>query len=434
MNISVNFITALLAIITGILTIACTMLSFRVGKIGIKKAEIEKDKAEIEKESIRRHDDAIIQSIAKLEDVSEGIGRIIAEQLLNNPSWLDKYMDMTGTIYSGSVYGRRIKHFYNEKKVLAKMVVDHINTVIKSSDLKLCLLIDSGSTTYHLFMEICNILGQDDHVNWINNVYIISNNIPGVQYLMKYGKKEVDNPHSDIIINCFLLPGKPLAAYAATTGNETNEFINNIENFLCKEWKCERDKFEIIGFITGNYFTTEFDNEKKIISFHPVARGEGHVAIKELMAKKSDKVYLLSPLMKFSYATVDILNSVNEFTISRSSKEASELPQKVKYEKILIDKDKCSFFTTARYEKDFFHQFFHDFQYDLQRIYNGNVFFAKDFRVTDCIKLQDGSFTKSDEISYEIPHDNLRKKFEAKSNIWCREWVISEINKKMAQN
>ena len=71
-------------------------------------------------------------------------------------------------------------------------------------DLRYCFIIDSGTSMYPLFHEIAEKIKDPSKKEiWKNRVYIISNNLPGVQYLMKNGKEDPNNDNSDIAINCF---------------------------------------------------------------------------------------------------------------------------------------------------------------------------------------------------------------------------------------
>ena len=65
-------------------------------------------------------------------------------------------MDESGASYMGSIFGQRISHFSYEKKALAKKVIDVLESEMNTNkETKYCLLIDSGTTTYYVFCEIC---------------------------------------------------------------------------------------------------------------------------------------------------------------------------------------------------------------------------------------------------------------------------------------
>src|SRR5207253_10049387 len=114
------------------------------------------------------------------------------------------------------------------------------------------------------------------------------------------------------------------------------------------------------GFVTGNYISPRQAGSRTF--YEPVARGEGHVAIKRMMVEVSSEVFLLAPLMKFSFASVDLLNRVNDFDINRVEIErAKRHPKRVKYEPVTIPAGKrCVFFTTMRSRDAIFGRFSHD--------------------------------------------------------------------------
>ena len=427
-------ISMIVLLITSTSAVISIVLAYFIYRIKRETAHIQKDIAE------RRGEvqDAKIKSYEYITNnihlTSSEIGKIISDNLISEPSWLENYRAMAGSTYSGSIYGDRIKHFYYEKMKLAEHVINYIDSKV-SNEKKACLLIDSGTTTYPLFIEISKLLQQSENKEkWIRNVYIITNNIPGIQYLMKYAKENPNNPYSEISIKCLLLPGKPLSVYAAITGNESGKWLDDIDSFLQEEWGCARKDFEIFGFITGNYISPDYNEKKDIIGFNPVARGEGHVEIKEIIAEKSDSIILISPLMKYSFADVDILNNVNGFKLDRFSEDAKTFPNKVKYEKISVDYEKCVFFTTKREKQDHFYKFYQDLEFDLNKVsaINGStVFFIDDFKIRDRFPFYKEEHDRQTiEIESEIPHIILRDKYKIdSSDIWDKGWILDQLKK-----
>jgi len=57
-------------------------------------------------------------ALHQVEDNTEEISNKIATKLIDDPSWLDRFMEKTGATYGGSVFGHRINHFYYEKQKL----------------------------------------------------------------------------------------------------------------------------------------------------------------------------------------------------------------------------------------------------------------------------------------------------------------------------
>lgn len=391
-----------------------------------KLAESNQALAELKLEAFKDEIEYKKDAFQQTKNISSEIAHEISQQLINNPTWLDKFMDETGATYGGSVFGQRIRHFFYEKKVLAKRAVDEIENYFEKDDRKYCLLIDSGTSMYPLFHEISErVKDKEKKKMWQENACIITNNLLGVQYLMKNCKDDANDDYSDIALDCFLIPGKPLSVYGAVTGTESEEWVKNkIHKFLQNELKWRKRCYQIMSFVTGNYIAPHREN-KRILGFYPVARGEGHVEIKTKFVEVSDIIFLLSPLMKFSFADVDLLNKVNKFVVLRGTDEAKKFPKQVKYERVDIKKDRCVFITSSRNEFNRFHRFSLDLIRTLKELYDEEKVIVEKFDLQDWIPgIKDNSNL---ELTNEIPHKHLRLKYEAGNDIWDINWVRKNI-------
>lgn len=386
-------------------------------------AIIERKLLEEKLDALKKESTAKDQVYTKVYKMTDEISSSISEKLIDNPTWLDKFMDQTGVTYRASVYGKRIGHFYYEKKLIAEKAVEKIEEYLleKNKDKfdKLCLLIDSGTTLYPVFQEIAKKVQANKEL-WKDRVFIVTNNIPGLQYFMKYAKEDINDDYSEIIINCYIIPGKPLAVYSAITGQSSEHWLKSLGPGLIEDWSNDQ-KIHVIGFVTGNYFARCKDQYGKP-SFHPAARGEGHIEVKKAMVEKSQEIFLLAPLMKFSFANINILNEVNGFTVGRLSPEALQRPREVKYEGIEIPINKCKFFSTRRVVGNNFYSFSTGLNNDLEGTYGENNIIMPEFDIGNFIKsISDSPYLQ---LEWEIPHENLRTKYEkAKENIWDRVWV-----------
>lgn len=390
----------------------------------------------------------------KVNESSDKISNRIAQNLIDDPKWLDRFMERTGATYAGSVYGSRINHFYYEKKIIAENCLNILDKMmIKNSNKKYCFLIDSGTTLYHVFFEICEKMKNDQTKSrWCEQVCIVTNNLPGIQYLMRHCKDKDNDEYSEIAIPCFLLPGKPLSVYAAVTGDEAckwlekpsinseepdvaigeNESIelSQLEMFLNSLWNVPRDGYEIISLMTANYIVRHPGSDSKD-SYYPVARGEGHAKIKRRFAEVSDKIYILSPLTKFSFATVTQLNNENQLNIDeiKFPNQAKKNPSKVKYDLIPIknDKHKCTFFTTQRVQGNIFYGFSDALITRLKEYYD-NVEVV-DFDIKYSIPEEDKNENYQHiQIEKEIPHKILRDNYNSRRRkkqpyIWDMAWI-----------
>ncbi|MBF8275579.1 MAG: Chaperone protein HtpG [Candidatus Brocadiaceae bacterium] len=231
----------------------------------------------------------------------------ISQALIETPDWFGRYMDEMGAAFSASIFGKRFKHFYFEKKAIAKRVIEELDKTIKyaNGNTRYYLVIESGTMMFALFPEITRHL--EDKISremWKKHVTIITNNIPGAQYLMKICKENPSDDDSKMAIDCFLLPGQIDSKLVATEWNDTEYPLENLISSINHNsgQQCQN---KVIGFITGHHIvrTSKGGN----VTFCPVTRETIHQKIKEKIANASHKIYLIAPLMQFSLKDVDYL-------------------------------------------------------------------------------------------------------------------------------
>lgn len=389
-------------------------------------AESEKRLAELRCERLETEGKIRGRTLDLAKEATDLISDTIAQKLIDNPQWLDRFMDETGATYGASAYGIRISHFYYEKQTIAQRAVDRIEQDLNDpakENVQFCLLLDSGTTIFPVFHEITKRAKACNGELWRRRVCIVTNNTAGLQYLMKNCKEDPTDDYCELLLNCFTIPGKPLAVYAAITGTESSRWMEQLKAFLndptrCEQWKEKGTTVETIGFITGNYMAREKGGR-----YYPVARGEGHNELKESIVAQSDKLFVLAPMMKFSFADAELLNSVNGFTIERIDREAaSQNPAAVKYEAVDIytNNKKVVFFTTQRTKGHLFERFGNELMAELRR--HGAVV-TEEFDVRQWIPgvLENHHL----EFEREIPHAALRRKYRDVRGdlIWDLAWV-----------
>lgn len=356
----------------------------------------------------------------------------------------------TGVTYGESIFGTRIGHFFSEKKLLAKKAIDILIKELENNEkMKFCLLIDSGTTTYHLFTEICDKIKEYTKSNnetnsWINRIFIVTNNLPGVQYLIKNCRKGSDE-YSDLLVKCLLLPGIPLPVYAAVVGSEATKFLDSkhIKKCIEKELDVKNNEYKIISLMSANYMVRHPGLIDDRIIFCPAARGGeegGHFDIKKKFAELSDKIYLISPLTKFSFATCNCLNKINKLKIDevKSPEDARAFPDEVKYREVKLTTsrliEKCNFIITNRKTTDHFGKFAQDIYDTLKKSYGENKISIVDYNFENWIpNSRNNPEYDSIAMEMEIPHSNLQHAYyDYKNNgdffIWDPEWM--ELDKK----
>lgn len=422
-------IATLVTIICAIIVILATS---RVNKIRTAQAEFDRDYSEKRANYLKLELDNKRKVLLETKEIANDISYLISQRLIEDPSWLDRFMDQTGITYSASVFGNRIGHFYYEKMQIAKNAVMHVDKLLaEDNQRKVCLLIDSGTTMYSVFEEIAKKV-HEKNTKWKKNkVCIVSNNIPGIQHLMKNGKNDPSDNYSEILIDCFILPGKPLSVYAAITGEESIKWLKADYPSFLKTWGKGNSNIITVCFITGNYITKSSNKDRTMNHYRPAARGEGHVEIKNQMVEISDYIFILSPLAKFSFASTSLLNKLLNFNIPRKiheelNEEALKRPREVQYEEIGISDDKnIRVFTTRRPEGNMFHQFSVELYNDLITTYGESNIEMPEMDIRRWIpNLKNEPRLEFDR---EIPHENLRKTWgNENENIWNFKWTENQ--------
>ncbi|MBK6903896.1 MAG: hypothetical protein IPH04_14130 [Saprospirales bacterium] len=171
------------------------------------------------------------------------------------------------------------------------------------------MLIDSGTTLYHLFQRLGEAFVDAKYREepWINNLKIVTNNLPGVDSLMEIGRTNPKDRYSPLAIDCMVLPGNPLPVYSATLGKAT---IKNLEG-LKGQSNSEKDIF--IGLTTGNWVRIRRTNPTCPLA---LARGDGHLEFKQAL-KSSWMKCVVAPLPKiFVYTPLDKINKAWGFNDS----------------------------------------------------------------------------------------------------------------------
>lgn len=204
-----------------------------------------------------------------------------------------------------SLFTYRMGHYSAEKEIICKKFLDFMlnpkNDFAKKIKMenydKIYLLIDSGSTTYPIFKLLCDYHGRGDYNDILSKVEIFTNNIPGIEALLKYGRKGNDIT-SGMIYDCNTIPGRIEGQYSAILGIEGINYLNDLKKKL-EENKKEKALF--ISLITGNYIT---------IREGVLWRGKYHGAIKNAYIKNSNYIFILSPLGKIFKIQLSKLNDI----------------------------------------------------------------------------------------------------------------------------
>src|SRR5574340_714889 len=94
--------------------------TWRIYSFKLLHARLEADIAKQRLESLKNESENTMTVLKMTNQITGDIAHSISQRLVDNPTWLDRFMDQTGVTYSASVYGKRIGHFYYEKARIAK--------------------------------------------------------------------------------------------------------------------------------------------------------------------------------------------------------------------------------------------------------------------------------------------------------------------------
>lgn len=368
--------------------------------IKIKHLKIEKELSTEKLNSVREEYKLKMQATEMIKTSYSNVAAEISNKLIETPKWLDRYMDEIGASFFPSIFGKRCKHFYFEKKAIAKKVIEELdNLVNENNDTKYYLIIESGTTMFSLFPEIARHL-EDEKTRkiWKECVSIITNNLPGAQYLMKNCKGNPSDDDSVMAINCYLMPGIVDSDLVAT------ECKGSIKDII-KSLNVSKGAYKVIGFLTGHHIVP--NNKKR--QFCPVTREGIHKKIKEQIVVASNEIYLLAPLMQFSFADVGLLNSVYKDIIKK--------PKDYVPIDIYRKDNPITYITSNRLDR--YKYEFKDFSKTLHNK-------LKEWCGNDRVKITDfklcghinHDFSPS-ELQLEIPEEDLRSPYErGEMNIW----------------
>jgi hypothetical protein len=286
-----------------------------------------------ERRTREEHRKLIEQEARSLQGVSAQLGKTIVAQLNANTQWASEALERAKLgPFSKTLFGERVGHFYDEKQFLAEnflpLLLSRCQKIVESGR-EVYLLIDSGTTLYPLFSKLgpgaialCN-----EKQEWIKQVEVVTNNLPGVVALMDTGRLNPMYRFSPLAIRCQLLPGVPLPIYSAVLGEKAETAMKTLKD------QADSAKHYFIGLTTGNWIRVRRTGQACPV---PLARGEGHLKFKQMLIDCSNEVYVVSPLGKvFVNTSLDDLNNAMGF-----NKNSSD-PDKKPYEEVNIVEEKA---------------------------------------------------------------------------------------------
>jgi len=230
-----------------------------------------------------------------LRGLSEKLAKGITDELSRNTQWATQALDRARRERDDkTLFGERMGHFYDEKRQLAEQFLPQLlkrcRKLIEEDGKRVTLLIDSGTTLYPIFEQLAEaaVSSRANEETWLDKVQVVTNNLPGIGTLMSQGRRNPNNRFSPLAVHCLLLPGHPLPVYAAVTGKPAVDALEALE----REASDDTDYF--IALVTGNWIQLRSDPPCPT----PLARGTGHVDLKQAFVKFAAETYVVTPLGK----------------------------------------------------------------------------------------------------------------------------------------
>ena len=276
---------------------------FRLKRDGHER-ELSLNREKFEAERLDREErlKMLREEAESLSALSSRLGKSISQQLTSDTRWASQAMERAKLgAYGKTLFGERVGHFYDEKHQLAEQFVPllfdrcrHILAEFESQRASdepitpITVFVDSGTTLYPFFTEFgrAAVRAHENGETWIQQVQLVTNNLPGVEMLMDYGRRNPNNRYSELAIQCHLLPGSPLPIYSAVTGPAAVHGVKVLRRL--------RPRNHFIALVTGNWI--RLDNALRYPV--PLARGEGHIELKQAFIGAADEIYVVTPLGK----------------------------------------------------------------------------------------------------------------------------------------
>jgi hypothetical protein len=266
--------------------------------------------------------------------VTDQIAADIVTELKRDVRWATEALEQAKLMPPvQSVFAERLSQFREEKEYLAEQFVPLLLQrcrVFAESGKQVYLIVDSG-TTFRPFLGKLGQVAVNCRVNgeqWLDNINIVTNNLPGVATLFETGRLNPNSRYSALAVNCQLLPGVPLPVYSAVAGEETNEALQRLRSKA-------GDNAVFIGLVTGNWIRLRGTVP---ICPVPLARGRGHREFKQKLIDNSDEVYAVAPLGKiFIGVQPEDVNKALGFSA------AYQDPDRQPYDEVEITNDKAAF-------------------------------------------------------------------------------------------
>ncbi len=224
--------------------------------------------------------------------------------------------DLFGFSWRENQYFYRRQHFVDEKKMLARILVEEtlpeiLREICDSNPTmtKLNIFLDSGTTITPIFVNLMHH-GLPSAPSTLQ-IRLFTNNLAGVDEIHKFHTQDCRG-FGERDFN--LLGGQPLNRYRATTGPFTLDVLGS----LWKEQRASGGQIVTLSIITASWLL----GNRRLDELQVCARGEGHFQFKVALMENSEYLVVLAPLGKL--LRIDNVKDLNDI-IDRNYK-AFKLP------------------------------------------------------------------------------------------------------------
>ncbi|MCG8607675.1 hypothetical protein MJD09_22160, partial [bacterium] len=282
------------------------------------------------------HIEFLKRETVRLTQVSDNIAKECALKLTGDIDWAVEALEKAKlTPHAKTIFADRLDHFYEEKQHMATrfvpLLLRRCKHQIEVNNKKVYLLIDSGTTLYPFFENIgresFNAYVNEDR--WISNIFLATNNLPGVENIMQSGLQNPQNRFSDLVIKCQILPGEPLPVYSAITGEATVKAVHSLR-------KDVGDNAYFISLVTGNW--VRIGQDYSSVCPIPLVRGAGHLPFKQALVDVADETYIVAPLGKNFLAS-----NTNQINKALGFSDETKSPLQKPYKEVTVSQDKSQF-------------------------------------------------------------------------------------------
>lgn len=347
------------------------------------------------------------------------IAEQLQELLTKDPHWAARALEKAKFLpYTNTLFGERSEHFQAEKEELARRFTKYLLKRcerLAANGKHVFLVIDAGTTLYAFF----EVIGTETMklsqkgADWLNRLHLATNNLPGIEQLIKTGRRVPWDRYSRLAIeDCYLLPGIPVPVFAAVAGDETNAAIRELRTKF--QHRNPGADVTFVALVVGNWIRVRRSGMPCPI---PMARGLEHKTVKQTFVDSADEVFVISNLGKIF---VDISNKeVNE---SLGLRQDAQDPELEAYQDVEISDSmarKVKLIATSRAEGHLLHKHSSRLEYALIRdpstVLKTDGGDEEKFAETAIDDLPHLLFpfgalpkTKYEEFTVEFPHEHTR--------------------------